>query len=556
MSCEDDRFYVRSRSSALSNGGGVGADKRVDSDASRSSAVELPSPSSGAPQRPPEKGALKQTADVLHRVLRRFVRDHFTPIAREWAVTPAPPARSAVQNRGLSAAPPARLRVLTQNLWALPIYPDLDDRVKGFCRVLEAGEWDVVVMQELQTKREVNTLVAAGARGGLAFHHHFIQGTGFPIWLDVMGTGLLVLSRYPITDAMYRRYSVNGFPHKLHHCDFYSAKGLGLVRLALPGALGVDVFLTHVHAHYGNAGPPPSGSVAACGTQVRWDSGSKDPLAGDEYAGHRAAQAFEAAKFIGAARNPANMCVLAGDLNMLASSPGATMVRCLAGRLRDSYREDPRHRDDDGFTVDAPDNVYTPAKSPEPPTRIDFVLWSPPSVAPASGEWFVEESDVQRFVVDTASGRRTHVSDHFGVGTTFGFARADDAGRLALARSRPVSCRSDPAVDCAAVAEMQRVVAAGVADAAKRQYYRQVRALVAVVALVLMLWAMASGSLTTEYTGWLGGVVQGPLLVFLPAYAVAELIIAQFAVKDERFAMQEVLSQMGITYNALRAGYL
>uniref|UniRef100_A0A7S1CQ96 Endonuclease/exonuclease/phosphatase domain-containing protein n=1 Tax=Bicosoecida sp. CB-2014 TaxID=1486930 RepID=A0A7S1CQ96_9STRA len=496
---------------------------------------------------------------VVARILRRFAKDHFSPVPRDFAQNPAPPSADSIEAAAMAQGGGAsRVRVLTQNTWALPIFPDVQERVAGFCAVLARGEWDVVIMQELAMKREINAIIEAGKRGGLVYHHHFIQGVGFPIWLDVMGTGLLVLSRFPIVDAMYRRYSVNGFPHKIEHSDFFGAKGIGMVRLALggPAGRGLDVYCTHLHARYCDPPPPPKGYVTRDGVRVTWNE-SKNPLSYDEYASHRAAQAFEAAKFIAATRDPRNLCVLAGDLNMPEKSAGATMVRRLAGRLRDSFRE---VSDADGFTIDAPDNVHTPAVGAEPPQRIDYVLWSPPTLGTSSGSprasggrWWVESSEVCRFVADV-KGRRTHVSDHFGVGTELRYAKPGDGVALAQARRRPRPPPSDDAVDIAAVQEACRVVELGVADAAARQYKRQMRALVAVGLLLVMLWALHIDALPDS--GLLPALLRGPLMVLLAAYAVGELIMGQYFNKDERFAMQEVLAEMRITVNAMRSGWL
>lgn len=81
----------------------------------------------------------------------------------------------------------------------------------------------------------------------------------------VTAPGLVVLSRFPILDMHYRRYSINGKMYQCAHLDYMLAKGVGLVRvdvsqLAYPDipagqcrpVVGVDVFLTHLHANYTN----------------------------------------------------------------------------------------------------------------------------------------------------------------------------------------------------------------------------------------------------------------------------------------------------------------
>ena len=60
-----------------------------------------------------------------------------------------------------------------------------------------------------------------------------------------MGAGLLVLSKYPITDTLFMSYAPNGLPVKIHQADFYGGKGVGLCRIDADGHF-LDVYTTHV----------------------------------------------------------------------------------------------------------------------------------------------------------------------------------------------------------------------------------------------------------------------------------------------------------------------
>ena len=102
------------------------------------------------------------------------------------------------------------------------------------------GRWDVLTFQEVWHVRERAVLVAAARKHGLRHHHYFENGCGFPFWRGQVGTGLLVISRFPISFALYRRFTVTGKIYMLHEADYLGAKGCGLVRLATPAG-PVDV---------------------------------------------------------------------------------------------------------------------------------------------------------------------------------------------------------------------------------------------------------------------------------------------------------------------------
>jgi hypothetical protein len=83
--------------------------------------------------------------------------------------------------------------------------------------------------------------------------------------VGVTAPGLVVFSRFPILDMHFKRYSINGKMYQCAHSDYMLAKGVGLVRVDVselaypnvaPGAcrpvVGVDIFLTHLHANYSN----------------------------------------------------------------------------------------------------------------------------------------------------------------------------------------------------------------------------------------------------------------------------------------------------------------
>jgi hypothetical protein len=115
------------------------------------------------------------------------------------------------------------------------------------------------VIQELARKVELEQLRTAGAKAGLVYCHAFVHGVGFPLWANCDGTGrptaglpltlapgLMVISRYPIVESSYKKFSLNGKPYAINHlgaeplldvahshtaADYLGAKGIGLCRV-------------------------------------------------------------------------------------------------------------------------------------------------------------------------------------------------------------------------------------------------------------------------------------------------------------------------------------
>lgn len=65
-----------------------------------------------------------------------------------------------------------------------------------------------------------------------------------------MGSGLGILSKWPIVRVAWHRYQLNGSPHFLTHGDWYSGKGVGACRIEAPDGTTIDAYNTHLHAEY------------------------------------------------------------------------------------------------------------------------------------------------------------------------------------------------------------------------------------------------------------------------------------------------------------------
>lgn len=96
--------------------------------------------------------------------------------------------------------------------------PKVAQRAAEIASAIESGGFDVVVLQEIWHRRERNLLITRAAHAGLGFYHYFNPAIGFPVPLghDSFGTGLLVLSRFPLDRVLYHSFALSGRPYALH----------------------------------------------------------------------------------------------------------------------------------------------------------------------------------------------------------------------------------------------------------------------------------------------------------------------------------------------------
>ncbi len=198
---------------------------------------------------------------------------------------------------------PTTLRVLTYNIWGIPIItPARAERVAAIGEALAEIEPDLVALQEVWMERDALALTRALERAGLPHVRSF--ATTFP-----GGSGLLVASRYPIEGAKFRKYSQGQIPHTPWHLDWIAGKGAAVVEVRTPAG-PVHFSATHLQAGYGS----------------------------DEYVPVQLSQMLEASAFL--TRLPKRddvPLILAGDLN---ADWDALPFRVLAARAGLSPTED------------------------------------------------------------------------------------------------------------------------------------------------------------------------------------------------------------------------
>lgn len=134
-------------------------------------------------------------------------------------------------------------------------------------------------MQEVWCHSDYDQLVTVVAS-------HYPHTVYFPS--GVIGSGLAILSRHPITQSFFHRFSLCGAPDRFWHGDWYSGKGIGGVRSTWRG-ITVNVYSTHMHAEYAR---------------------SKDG-----YVAHRLVQFTEIVQFMEQTSRPEHVALIGGDFN-------------------------------------------------------------------------------------------------------------------------------------------------------------------------------------------------------------------------------------------------
>lgn len=199
---------------------------------------------------------------------------------------PQSPAASSGQVRSVS------LRLVTYNTQGIPFFTkEPHKRAGAIAQLVGAQHPDVVAFQEVFDASNRRQLCDSLAKAGLPYHHYFQS------W--VFGSGLLTVSRYPISDTAFHRYSHGGNPVALRQGDWWAGKGAGRSTIAIPGFGNIELINTHLHARYH----------------------------GDHYKAIRQSQLDELMAFINANRSTKRPVLLLGDLNHRLSDPG--WIRCI-----------------------------------------------------------------------------------------------------------------------------------------------------------------------------------------------------------------------------------
>jgi sphingomyelin phosphodiesterase 2 len=436
---------------------------------------------------------------------------------RQWAVPPAP----------------TELRVVTLNTGLIAVTPLMAERLEILLASDLLRKYDIVALQEVTLAGDAARIVARARELGLGFAHAFDGGVGIPFWPGLAGTGLLVLSRWPIQETVYRRYVVNGKPEHLHHYDYYGAKGTGLCKISL-GDTTLNLYVTHMHAAYND-------NYADKGAGVM-----------DEYEQHRSAQSLQMSEFIRTTSHGADLTLAVGDFNSLPSSLAMRTLRSL-GRLQDAWAEthpaanlrsadtSPTTKaqmeklDPESFaTFGAPSNSF---HDPDKvfPTRIDYVLYhSKPSTA-ASRQWMLRSCEIRRECGTTPSGETTSLSDHEAMEAMFS---------LRVMREPPDVAASMPLPSNDLYSELRQTLAEGQAEAVQRSNRHSWVAWSLVAFCSMGSFLSASGITRTASLGFDG------LVLFGSGWVCAVFMVWSIAACVDKQSLIELGEQVSVMQDA------
>ncbi len=160
-------------------------------------------------------------------------------------------------------------------------------RMASIAEAIKRRDPDVVVLQEAFVRSD-RKAIQSGLKGTRLAHSIYFRS-------GLVGSGLFVLSAYPIEKAEFHRFTRNGKWYKPWHGDWWAGKGGSHTRLAIgTNGAGIDVYNCHMHAQYSR------------------------PL---EYRADRTKQLEEFRKFIDRTRKPREGAIIAGDFNCRISDP-------------------------------------------------------------------------------------------------------------------------------------------------------------------------------------------------------------------------------------------
>ena len=274
------------------------------------------------------------------------------------------------------------LKIITYNVSMLPFSKNIEYRLNIFIEAVK--KYDIVVMQEIAHVDDIILLNKISFSYGF-YSHYFKHGTGFPFWNTVAGTGIIVLSKYPIIEVMYKQYSINGSPHKILHADYFGAKGVGLCYIKLPQELGIiQLYVSHLHANYAD--------------KITDIKNNKI----DEYRFHRVSQIFEMAQFI---KNTVkdNLAIVCGDFNSdeynihkVLSSPNISIIEELTN-MQDVMKKQERE------IKLYPKKYSTFLCKKTAPQRLDYILFN-------NIKWNVKKAKL----INIHTKDNIPISDHIG----------------------------------------------------------------------------------------------------------------------------------------------
>jgi sphingomyelin phosphodiesterase 2 len=145
---------------------------------------------------------------------------------------------------------PNSINILTLNCWGLKYLSDHRNARLAHIGTTIANTSpppDVVGLQECWTQEDFNAICSST--------RHILPYTKF-YYSGVFGSGLAILSKWPIVESSMFKYPLNGRPTAFFRGDWYVGKGVASAVLRMHDGGLVDVFCTHVSYIFNLIYPP------------------------------------------------------------------------------------------------------------------------------------------------------------------------------------------------------------------------------------------------------------------------------------------------------------
>lgn len=379
---------------------------------------------------------------------------------------------------------PAILRVMTLNIWGLPYFSrDRAWRVQNISAAISRDTYDIIGLQELWLPKDLRPVLQGAHAAGMPYHHHYYS--------DRIGSGLVLLSRYPIISVDFRRFRLSGSAETLYHGDYIAGKGIGFAQIKTPTSV-IDVYLLHAIAQYH--------------ADIE-----------DIYRPHRLSQLYEAARFINAHSN-GHPVIIIGDFNTRPDQFGYQAFSTLTATTDCYAALNPGA----SCVTHDPDNPYLSSQSPS--RCLDYVFvrrGESISLVPKSAKIiFKSLTDLSR----NRSG--AGYSDHYGVGV-------DLALEYTEADSVPHVSNSDRL----AVTEMlAQLLTVGLSDTKSRRR-KHTQKLIQGVGAVLPTYLARK-----QFPGWLTAMMLPVVVV----YVLIRAVLALWTVPKEIGDMQAITREIAV----------
>ncbi|GAN09606.1 DNase I-like protein [Mucor ambiguus] len=208
------------------------------------------------------------------------------------------------------------LNVLSFNCWGLAVVAKHREfRLRAIAKALEQQNCDIITLQEVWVQKDFE-YIQETVKQTLPHTAYFYSGA--------LGSGLAILSRFPIISTTYHRYALNGKPLKFWHGDYYVGKGVGSALVDHPTIGLLEIFNTHLHAGYGPK---------------------------NQYKAHRATECWQLANILRQSAAMGRQIVMSGDFNSVPSSFNYRLIRD-HGFMSDSWLQLHGEPDADQFDMD------------------------------------------------------------------------------------------------------------------------------------------------------------------------------------------------------------